>query len=139
MPVYPPVPRELGVSERTTTATTTSTAVDGAAFASPWTLTFVVAHITNVEIVIHVPQIAHSSTEWAGVICWLDSATNLGVRYFWSWLANLPEGGKTGVWRTTLTAGSHTVEVRGKVGAAGTGTFAMTSTDKGILRVREVG
>ncbi len=137
MPLYTATPRELLLVEQTSNLTTTSTATDGAAFSPAWGGDFTVANITTIEIVIHVPSIAHSSTEWAGVICYLDSV-NIGIRYFWSWTNNMPHGGQTGYWRTTLAAGSHSVAVRGKLGAAGTGTFAMTSTDKGMLRVREV-
>ena len=137
MPIYLPRPRELGLTEVTSNLTNTSTAANGASMSTVWDLTFTVAHITTVEIMIHVPYASHSSTEWVGVIAWLDSATNLGVRLFWSWIATVPNG-LHGVWRTTLTAGSHTIEVRGKLGAAGTGTYQMTSTDKGILLVREI-
>lgn len=137
MPIIQSSPRELLAVEVTSTLTTTSTATDGAAFSPAWGGNFTVAHRTNIEIEVHLPSVTHSSTEWAGVIAYLDGV-NLGVRYFWNWLGSVPEGGVTGKWRAALAAGDHTIAVRGKVGAAGTGTFLMSATDKGLLVVREV-
>lgn len=137
MPVISSPARELLVVEMTSSLTTTSTAADGASLSTAWSGNFTVASKTNIEIEVHAPSATHNSTEWVGLIAWLDGATNLGTRLFWPLVGSLP-GPISGKWRTTLSAGSHSIEMRGKVGAAGTGTFAMSSTDKGLLIVREV-
>lgn len=138
MPVIQRVPRELLVVESTANLTTTSTAADGAAFSPAWGGNFDVASITAIEIEIYVPSVVHTTADWAGVVCYLDSV-NQGVCYYWTWFAGVPLGGQIGRWRATLAAGSHSIAARGKLGAAGTGTFAMTATAKGLITVREVG
>jgi hypothetical protein len=139
MPIIPSTPRELLAVEYTVVGTTTSTAANGAAFGTAWGGSFDVASRTNVEISVQVPYIQNSATEWTGVVPILDGSTNLGVRLFWSWVAGMPHAGLHGVWRVSgLSAGTHTIAINGKVGAASTGTITCTATDKGLLVVREV-